>query len=66
MLRDPDHDVRALAAEGTCQIMSTFWEMIPGEITKDLINVITTELVWDQSWTGVRLAAITVSLYESI
>lgn len=58
---DEDHVVRRVAATGVCKVLHDYWEQVPSPVSSDILNILVTKLIWDQSSTDVRVAAVQVS-----
>lgn len=58
LLKDGDHRVRAAAASGVCHVFKDFWECIPFNAVKQLLQYIVCTLGQDSSCAGVRYAAV--------
>ena len=61
MLFDPLPAVRAAVASGICSICEKYWELLPGEVIKDLIGSVVNDLAYDSSSPDVRAAVFRVS-----
>jgi len=66
MLYDPLPAIRAAVVSGTCSICEKYWELLPGEIIKDLINCIINDLAYDFSSIEVRASVFRVRITELI
>ncbi len=61
LLEDPSVVVRGATVVGVSQILSLYWEMIPGSVIKSLLGRMVQDLAWDASAISVRVAVIQVS-----
>lgn len=58
LIRDEHPKVRCEAIRGVCQVLATFWLLIPSETINQIINIMIKELVWDSSNPRVRMTTI--------
>jgi len=58
ILRDECPEIRTVAIAGVCKILFSFWQLIPEEIIKNVINIMIKELVVDASSHKVRAAVL--------
>ncbi|KAA0165644.1 hypothetical protein FNF31_00274 [Cafeteria roenbergensis] len=58
LLADASPAVRAAAAQGTCRILSSFWELVPAATTKRLLARVAGDCARDASSVAVRSAAV--------
>ena len=56
LLKDPNPECRACAAEGVCRILSLFWETIPKSKSSKLFQLVVSDLAFDKSSSQVRRA----------
>jgi hypothetical protein len=52
--------VRTICAYGICRIVATYWEILPAERIKELIEVVVQKHACDSSSSNVRIAVIKV------
>ena len=62
LLEDEDHTVRQVSVTGVSQVLVTYWDQIPTDVSADLLNILFAKLAWDQSSDDVRVAVIKVSV----
>lgn len=58
LLKDSDHKVRSAAAFGICKVLSSYWDLIPPQITRQVLAYIVGTLGTDSSCAEVRCAVI--------
>ena len=61
-MEDEDHTVRQVSVTGVSQVLVTYWDQIPTDVSSDLLNILFAKLAWDQSSDDVRVAVIKVSV----
>jgi hypothetical protein len=54
LLLDCSPTIRKVAIEGTCRLLSIFWEIFPSSVRTQLLHIITGELAFDMSSAAVR------------
>lgn len=56
-LRDPNADVRAAAAWGSCELLTSWWELLPGQAISRIM-VLLQDTAFDADAPKVRMALI--------
>lgn len=56
-LRDPNAEVRAAAAWGACELLTTWWELLPGQAISRIM-VLLQDTVFDGDSPKVRMAVL--------
>lgn len=58
LLTDPAPIVRRATISGVCRILHNFWELVPNQCAKRMLDIITTKLVFDSSSSINRISAL--------
>ncbi len=58
LLKDGDQRVRAVAAQGVCKVLRTFWEVIPTGTTHQILSYVVSTLGVDASCANVRASVV--------
>lgn len=53
--------MRQVSVAGGCQVLVTYWDQIPTDVSADLLNILIAKLAWDQASADIRVAVIKVN-----
>ncbi|KJE93895.1 hypothetical protein CAOG_04613 [Capsaspora owczarzaki ATCC 30864] len=55
---EPSPAVRCIAVQGSCRILSMYWDLLPEGVIRALLDQLTLELAFDSNSSGVRTAVV--------